>query len=131
VAAALDICRARQNYEGEAAMRLEALVEDAEWRKDDTLAYPFTLPRLKESNLPYLEPLAMWNALLGDLVRDTSAPVIAARFHKGLAAGRAVPIAARDSRWPRCINPAAAAAAAWCGWRARSSTSSMELADTA
>ena len=30
-------------------MRLEALVEDAEWRKDDTLAYPFTLPRLKET----------------------------------------------------------------------------------
>ena len=27
----------------------------------------------------------MWNALLGDLMRKTPAPVIAARFHKGLA----------------------------------------------
>ena len=28
----------------------------------------------------------MWQALLGDLIEDTPVPVIAARFHKGLAA---------------------------------------------
>jgi hydrogenase maturation protein HypF len=35
--------------------------------------------------MPYLEPLAMWRAVLGDLVLGTPAPVMAARFHKGLA----------------------------------------------
>jgi len=35
--------------------------------------------------LPYLEPLAMWQALLGDLHLGTPVGVIAARFHKGLA----------------------------------------------
>jgi hydrogenase maturation protein HypF len=32
-----------------------------------------------------MEPLAMWDALLGDLILGTPAPVMAARFHKGLA----------------------------------------------
>jgi len=38
--------------------------------------------------LPYIEPLAMWRALLGDLVLDTPKGVIAARFHRGF--GRVV-----------------------------------------
>ena len=49
-------------------------------------AYPFAIPRLQSNNLPYMEPLPMWQAMLGDLVEDTPVPVIAARFHKGLAA---------------------------------------------
>ena len=86
VAAALGLCRDRQSYEGEAAMRLEAIVcERALAGEDDSLAYPFTLPNLSGSALPYIEPLAMWNAILGDLILATPAPVIAARFHKGLA----------------------------------------------
>jgi hydrogenase maturation protein HypF len=40
---------------------------------------------LRGSGLPYVEPLAMWNAILGDLILKTPAPVMAARFHKGLA----------------------------------------------
>ena len=86
VAAALDICRDRQAYEGEAAARLEAIVDEHALRhEDESLAYPFTMPKLRDCGLPYVEPLAMWHALLGDLILRTPGPVIAARFHKGLA----------------------------------------------
>jgi hydrogenase maturation protein HypF len=86
VAAAVGICCERQGYEGEAAARLEALVSvPAMQDEDEALAYPFTIPNLPGSELPYIEPLAMWRALLGDLVLETPVPVIAARFHKGLA----------------------------------------------
>jgi hydrogenase maturation protein HypF len=86
VAAALDICRDHQGYEGEAAARLEALVdEDVMNSEGDELAYPFAIPRLRGSDLPYIEPLAMWRAVLGDLILRTPAPMMAMRFHKGLA----------------------------------------------
>ena len=86
VAAAVGVCCERQDYEGEAAARLEALVDDATMRDaDDTLAYPFAIPNLRGSGLPYIEPLAMWQALLGDLVLETPPATIAARFHLGLA----------------------------------------------
>jgi hydrogenase maturation protein HypF len=89
VAAALGICRDRQLYEGEAAARLEALVDErTPHDEDDTRAYPFAILNLPGSNLPYLEPLPMWEALLSDLTLETPAPIIAARFHKGL--GRAI-----------------------------------------
>jgi hydrogenase maturation protein HypF len=86
VAAALDVCRERQAYEGEAAARLEAMVdEDILCSEDDALGYPLSIPNLRGSGLPYIEPLAMWNAVLGDLILKTPVPVMAARFHKGLA----------------------------------------------
>lgn len=86
VAAALDICRESQAYEGEAAARLEAMVdEDTLRHEDDALGYPLGIPNLRGSGLPYIEPLGMWNAVLGDLILETPAPVMAARFHKGLA----------------------------------------------
>jgi hydrogenase maturation protein HypF len=88
VSAALNLCRDRQAYEGEAAAWLEAIVDEKALRcEDDSLCYPFTIPVLRGSGLPYVEPLAMWNALLGDLILRTPAPIIAARFHKGLAKG--------------------------------------------
>ncbi|AID34929.2 MULTISPECIES: carbamoyltransferase HypF [Mesorhizobium] len=100
VAAALGICFDRQAYEGEAAARLEAMVcartLDGE---GDALAYPLPIPNLKGSGLPYIEPLGMWNAVFGDLILKTPAPVIAARFHKGLAksiAAMALKLARRD-----------------------------------
>jgi hydrogenase maturation protein HypF len=86
VSAALGLCRERQAYEGEAATRLEAIVDENALRnEDEALAYPLTIPNLRGSGLPYIEPLAMWNAILGDLILNTPAPIMAARFHKGLA----------------------------------------------
>ena len=86
IAAAIGICRERAIYEGQGAIELEAIVdEDTLLNEEDELAYPFAIPRLPVSNLPYIEPYAMWQALLGDLVLKTPAPVMAARFHKGLA----------------------------------------------
>jgi hydrogenase maturation protein HypF len=86
VAAAIGLCREEVFHEGEAAMRLEALV-DAETLAavDEDLAYPFAIPNLKGSGLPYIEPMAMWQALFGDLFENTVPKIIAARFHKGLA----------------------------------------------
>lgn len=99
-AAAIGLCRERQGYAGEAAARLEAIVDrDALENGDEALDYPFTIPRLKGSGLPYVEPLAVWNAILGDLILDTAPGVIAARFHRGLAralAAMADKLARRD-----------------------------------
>ncbi|HTV24554.1 MAG TPA: carbamoyltransferase HypF [Polyangiaceae bacterium] len=86
VAAAVGVCRERASYEGQAAIELEALVDrDALENEDDELAYPFAVPRLGGKGLPYIEPLAMWQAVLGDLILHTPPGVVAARFHKGLA----------------------------------------------
>ena len=86
VAAAIGICPGEIFHEGEAAMRLEALIDgQALADVDEDLAYPFGIPKLKGSGLPYVEPLMMWQALLGDLYENTPPSVIAARFHKGLA----------------------------------------------
>jgi hydrogenase maturation protein HypF len=86
VAAAVGVCGEASWHEGEAAMRLEALVDsEALAAIDEELAYPFSIPNLKGSGLPYIEPAAMWRALLGDLYEKAPPAVIAARFHKGLA----------------------------------------------
>lgn len=86
VAAAIGICRDRVSYEGQAAIELEQIVDRSILEdEDDALGYPFTIPYLAGGNLPYIEPLAMWQALLGDLILKTPLPVMAARFHKGLA----------------------------------------------
>ena len=86
VAAAMGVCRDHAAYEGQGAVELEAQV-DAEVLQfeDEELGYPFAIPRLKGGGLPYIEPLSMWSALLGDLILKTPVPTMAARFHKGLA----------------------------------------------
>jgi hypothetical protein len=75
VAAALDICRERQAYEGEAAARLEAMVdEDTLRNEDDSLGYPLSIPNLRGSELRYIEPLAMWECGAGRSYSQDAAP---------------------------------------------------------
>lgn len=75
----------RQAYEGEAAMLFEAAIDEAALDEADDLAYPFTIPLLGGKGMPYIEPLAVWRAMLGDLHLKTPVGVISARFHRGLA----------------------------------------------
>ena len=87
-AAAMGICREQVLYEGQAAMEMEALVDtDRLLQEDEKTAYPFSISRLQGTDLLCLDPRAMWRRLLDDLVHHTPVPVIAARFHKGLANG--------------------------------------------
>jgi hydrogenase maturation protein HypF len=87
VAAAVGICREHADYEGQAAMELEALVDAETLARDDAgRAYTFAISPSPLHGLPCVEPLPMWRALLDDLLVDTPVPVIAARFHTGLAA---------------------------------------------
>ncbi len=86
VAAACGICFDRAAYEGQAAMEFEALAdEQALAREHDSNAYRFAISHLPDTDLPFLDPLPMWRALLDALAHDTPTPLIAARFHKGLA----------------------------------------------
>jgi len=86
VAAAIGICRDRVAYEGEAAIRMEGMIQANDLAEDKRLDYPFTIPRLDRGRgLPYIEPLAMWQALFDDLVLKTPMARMAARFHRGLA----------------------------------------------
>jgi hydrogenase maturation protein HypF len=84
VAAALALCPDGQSYDGEAAMRLEAIV-DEEALREAAADYPVSLQRLGAPHRLALAPAAMWQALLADLARNTPAGVIAARFHRWLA----------------------------------------------
>lgn len=83
-AAALGLGWEAQSYEGEAAMKLEALADPAALRDEGPeSAYPMTIAG--RDGLHCIEPLAMWEAALGDLMRETPRGKMAARFHKGLA----------------------------------------------
>jgi len=75
----------RQDYEGQAAMLFEAAIDSAAMAEPDDLAYPFAIPLLGGRGLPYIEPLAVWRAMLGDLLLETPVGVMSARFHRGLA----------------------------------------------
>ena len=80
VAAALGLCFDRQGYEGEAASLLESAVDRA---AGGDAVYPFAI---RGSPALILDPAPMWTALLADLAVGVPKPVIAARFHGGLAA---------------------------------------------
>jgi hydrogenase maturation protein HypF len=97
VAAALDICRERQAYEGEAAARLEAMADGALGSGDvDSAGYPLAL--VHQSGLLQLDPAPMWRALLGDLMAGVAPSTIALRFHNGLS--QALAEAAQRLAWP-------------------------------
>ncbi len=87
VAAALGLCRDEQTYDGEAAMRFEAIVDESVLQDlaQDAL-YPVALHIPDGSGLPTIDLEGMWCALFGDLLRQTPTGVVAARFHCWLAA---------------------------------------------
>jgi hydrogenase maturation protein HypF len=96
VAAALGLCSDRQAYEGEAAMRLEALVDFERFRLAD--GYRFELhPSAAHRNAPVagqrdlgefaaIDPRPMWEMLLTDMAEGVPVAVLSSRFHNGLAA---------------------------------------------
>lgn len=102
VAAACGLALEAQSYEGHAAMLLESIVDEGIWGDDpmdmDILAYPFAIPNHPVSTLPYIEPLPMWRAILGDLIEETAVSVIAARFHLGLARALAAMVVNLNNR---------------------------------
>ena len=90
VAAALGLHAGGISYEGQAAMALEALVREEhlatvheELHRGEI--YPIGWPTHPVSGLPYLEPVQLWRAILGDLCAGTEPGLIAARFHVALA----------------------------------------------
>ncbi|WP_315785122.1 carbamoyltransferase HypF [Fischerella sp. JS2] len=84
VAAAIGICREECNYEGQAAMEMETLVDRNILNKhEENQKYPFGINIL--DNIYCIDPSPMWKALLNDLQQQTSLRVIAAKFHISLA----------------------------------------------
>ncbi|MEL6197102.1 MAG: carbamoyltransferase HypF [Pseudomonadota bacterium] len=81
VAAMLDLCRDRQSYEGEAAMRLETLALGPDGQEARTAGTPGYL--FGEGQV--IGVATMLQTLLRDLDAGVSLGRIAARFHKGLA----------------------------------------------
>lgn len=88
VAAAIGICREECNYEGQAAIEMEAIVDiDSFNYLEEELIYPFTINSSGTdiNSLLYIEPRPMWQALLDDLKQNIPKSLIAAKFHRGLA----------------------------------------------
>ena len=84
VAAAVGVCRERVQYEGQAAIELEALIDKRTLDdEDEALSYPFGI--IETGGLLLIDAQPMWIALLDDLLRAAPVAMMAARFHKGLA----------------------------------------------
>ncbi|MEH2395331.1 MAG: carbamoyltransferase HypF [Nostoc sp.] len=84
VAAAIGICRDECSYEGQAAIAMEAIVDVNSLNNDkETPIYPFNF--IFSDRIYCIDPRPMWQALLNDLQQQIPEPVMAAKFHKGLA----------------------------------------------
>ena len=79
VAAAVGICFDYIQYEGQAAIELEACITNKAWKNSAQSAYPFKIVQ------DIVDASPMWNALLEDLSNGISVAHISARFHKGLS----------------------------------------------
>jgi hydrogenase maturation protein HypF len=86
VAAAAGLCRDHAQYEGQAAMMLEAVADNA-MADDDCTAYPFAVVDAPCRGVLHLDPTPLWPAVLDDVAVGTPVRLIAARFHAGLAIG--------------------------------------------
>ncbi|MHC5859161.1 carbamoyltransferase HypF [Nostoc sp.] len=84
VAAAIGIYREECSYEGQAAIAMEAIVDVSSLNNDkETLIYPFSFSF--SDSIYCIDPRPMWQVLLDDLQQQIPQPVMAAKFHKGLA----------------------------------------------
>jgi hydrogenase maturation protein HypF len=81
VAAAAGLCADRASYEGEAAIALEAALDD-DWA---SVASPYPFRVEADANPWRLSPAPLWPALLADLRAGVATATLAARFHAGLA----------------------------------------------
>jgi hydrogenase maturation protein HypF len=79
VAAAVGICTEQIQYEGQAAIELEACISQSAWQQVQHSAYPFLITD------GVLDPAPMWRSLLNDLANTVEKAMISARFHKGLS----------------------------------------------
>ncbi|MEH2369931.1 carbamoyltransferase HypF [Nostoc sp.] len=84
VAAAIGIYRDECSYEGQAAIAMEAIVDVSSLNNDkETVIYPFSFSF--SDSIYCIDPRPMWQALLNDLQQQIPQPVMAAKFHQGLA----------------------------------------------
>ncbi|MEH2228484.1 MAG: carbamoyltransferase HypF [Nostoc sp.] len=84
VAAAIGIYRDECSYEGQAAIAMEAIVDVSSLNNDkEALIYPFNFSFL--DSIYCIDPRPMWQALLNDLQQQIPQPIMAAKFHQGLA----------------------------------------------
>ncbi|MFZ1109601.1 MAG: carbamoyltransferase HypF [Rhodomicrobium sp.] len=81
VAAAVGVCFDAASYEGQAAIELEALAAPAMGRAGDGYRGAFV-----EGDPARLDWAPLWRDLLADLAQGADAPLVAAKFHAGLAA---------------------------------------------
>ena len=81
VAAAAGICRDAIQYEGQAAIEFEALIDEE--RLATTAGYDFSI---QDGEPLLLDPAPMWPQLLKDLQQEQETAIISERFHKGFAA---------------------------------------------
>jgi hydrogenase maturation protein HypF len=83
VAAAVGLCADEAYFEGQGAMELEALAERC--NQSHVEPYNFLITDQSADGLLYLDSSSMWERLLEDLRSQVSVPLMAARFHYGLA----------------------------------------------
>lgn len=85
VAFAAGICPDEQSYEGQAAIELEALVDGETLARSGGYPVPVRFSSSGASALPTLDLAPLWHAIFEDLEHETPKPVIAVRFHRGIA----------------------------------------------